>query len=107
MPEARAETVTTSSRLIRPLSRASIISSRVITLVTLAGSICRLASFSYKIVPVSFSISTADGALSSSGDGAAASWADAVPVSSSTASTRDPIRFISLCLPIGISSGMR
>ena len=77
------------------------------TLVTLAGSICRLASFSYRIVPVSFSISTADGALSSNGDWAAASWADAVPVSKSTASTREPIRFISLCLPICVSSGMR
>ena len=59
MEAARADTVTTSSLDSAPLSTASITSSRVITLVTLAGSSLSWGFCSYKIVPVSFSISTA------------------------------------------------
>ena len=59
---ALALAVTTSSRLSLPLSMSSMISSIVITLVTLAGNRRSCAFFSYSTVPVSFSISSADGA---------------------------------------------
>ena len=59
---ARALAVTVSSRLIFPLSMASTMRSMVMTFVTLAGNRRLCASFSYRSVPVSFSISTAEGA---------------------------------------------
>ena len=59
---ARSLAVTVSSRLSFPLSMSSTMSSMVITLVTLAGKRRSRAFFSYITVPVSFSISSAEGA---------------------------------------------
>ena len=63
MEAAYSEVVTSSSRLIVPLFRASKISSMVMIFVTLAGGRAVSASFSYRTVPVEASINTADGAL--------------------------------------------
>ena len=62
MEQAWAEAVTMSSYFSCPLSTASMVKSSVITLVTLAGSSCLCSSLANRTVPVSFSISSADGA---------------------------------------------
>ena len=58
MPAALAESVTVSSSESRPSSSASMTSSKVMILVTLAGSNFACGSCSYNKVPVSFSIRT-------------------------------------------------
>ena len=65
MEAAWAEPVTMSSHWSWPESMASITRSSVMTLVTLAGSRGVWASFSKRTVPVSRSISTAEGASTS------------------------------------------
>ena len=71
MEQAWAEAVTMSCQPSSPASMASITSSRVITLVTEAGSYRVWASFSKSTVPVDFSMSRALGADTSGPAGAA------------------------------------
>ena len=61
---AASEAVTVSCQEILPESMASIIKSRVMTLVTLAGASRSWALVSYRTVPVARSMRTADGAVS-------------------------------------------
>ena len=91
MEAAWAETVTWSVRAIRPSSRASITSSRVMILVTLAGSRLSWAFCSHRTVPVSFSIRTAAAA---STWGLSAAAAAAGQTSSPAQSRTARVRFI-------------
>ena len=87
MEAAWAETVTWSVGAIRPSSKASMTSSRVITLVTLAGSRLSWAFCSHRMVPVSFSINTAAPA-STWGAPAAAAGQTSSPAQSTAARVR-------------------
>ena len=92
MEVAWVEAVTVSSQLSAPLSMASMTSSRVMTLVTEAGSYCLVAFSSYKILPVVFSISTAVGA-----DRPMGAEARAVGISKAAAARRAArIRFMAI-----------
>ena len=62
MEQAWAEAVRTVSHISCPASIASIVKSSVMTLVTLAGSSFACSSLEKRMVPVSFSISSAEGA---------------------------------------------
>ena len=93
---ARALATTVSSGLSAPFSMASMISSIVMILVTLAGKPGSSAFFSYSTSPVSFSIRITDGAaIDSAGFSAAAAWAgQRGSASRLTASTKQTVRFI-------------
>ena len=101
---ARVLAVTVSASDMRPESTSSAMSSIVITFVTLAGKPRSCAFFSYSTSPVTFSISTADGAdtlgtAPAGSAGAAQAAGDSSAAVAAKSKNRMEKRFILLPVP--------